>query len=337
MSEHDESAARDPRARPPDPAGTRPRHDPASLLPARPLGVTLPGEPEPVDAEVVEEPREGDLLPERHAPAAAPALASARAEEPPYAPRFQFVLGALLAVGAAAVVAVVALILAPGGGGRSGPAWSAWRPVAGKANGAQQIADHVAHYYRLPDRRQIVLVSAGPLEVAGLPLTVALRESADQGGNIVLYQGKGVLYRMCGLGENCAIATGRPSVQRTLLLRREALELALYSFRYLDGVQQVVVFLPPRKGQRPSNALFFRASDIHAEIERPLAATLTPRVPGVNNVTSWPDAALVNQLTTPTLFKFSLTPANQDNSAFLVLDPFDPTAPPPSGGEVASG
>jgi hypothetical protein len=335
MSEHGEIAPHDPRARPADPAGTQPRHDPQTLLPSKPLDVPAL-DPETVDAEVVDEPGDGDMLPQRHAPAGAPALAAA--DEAPYAPRFQFVLGALLAVGAAAVVAVVALIVAPGGGsGQSGPPWSAWHPVNGKGDPSQQIADHVSPQYRLPDGRQAVLVSAGPLEVAGLPLTVALRESPSQGGNIVLYQGKGVLYRMCGLGENCAIATGNPSKRRGFLMRREALELALYSFRYLDGIKEVVVFLPPPKGQRANNALFFRADDSRPELQRPLRATLTPRAPTVDNVTRWPDAPVVYRLTEPTQFTFSLTPANQDNAAFLVLDPADPTAPPPSGGQVANG
>jgi hypothetical protein len=343
MSDHDERSARDPRDRPPDPAGTRPRHDPAALLPTAPA--PQPHEPDVVDADAVEEDGTAagtagdrpDLLPERPAPAAPPAQRAAE-EHSPYAPRFQFVLGALLAVGAAAVVAVAALIVAPGGGsGPKGPAWSAWAPSAKAGDGAQQIAAHVGPAYRLPDHHQIVLISAGGLEVAGLPLTVALRESTKQGGNIVLYDGKGVLYRMCGLGQNCAIATGKPSTARGFLLRREALELALYSFRYLDGVKQVVVFLPPPKGKRPSSALFFRADDNRPELQRPLRATLAPRVPSVGTVTASPDAALVDQLTEPTQFRFSLTPANQDNSAFLVLDPFDPSAPLPSGGQQVSG
>jgi hypothetical protein len=331
MSGGNELTPRDPRERPPDPAGTRPRHDPTSLLPSAPI--PLP-EPDVVDAEVVED--GGELLPERHAPAGAPAPA-ARAAAAPYAPRFQFILGALLAVGAAAVVAVIALVVAPGGGSdQQGPAWSAWHPTPAGGDGAAQIAAHVGPAYKLPDHRQMVLISAGPLQVAGLPLTVALRESPSQGGDIRVYNGKGVLYRMCGLGDNCAIATGKPSVSRQLLLRREALELALYSFRYLKGMEQVVVFLPPPPGKRPSTALFFRAGDIHPELQRPLNATLTATVPGVTDVTASPDAAFVDELTTRMEYNFSLTPANQDNSAFLVLDSFDPTAPLPSGGQSIS-
>jgi hypothetical protein len=38
-------------------------------------------------------------------------------------------------------------------------------------------------------------------------------------------------------------------------------------------------------------------------------------------VTRSPDAQLVNTITTPKLFTFSFTQANQDARAFLVLDP----------------
>ena len=147
-----------------------------------------------------------------------------------------------------------------------------------------------------------------------------MRESADEGGDIKLFDGKGVLYRLCGLGPKCAIDRGKASTSRHLLLRREALELALYSFRYLD-VDQAVVFMPPKKGEDPTQALFFRRSDVGPAIDQPLRATLAPRAPSVKSVTKSPDAGLVNQLTSRTLYKFSLTQANQDNRAFLVLDP----------------
>ena len=51
-------------------------------------------------------------------------------------------------------------------------------------------------------------------------------------------------YILCGLGQNCSIKGGTASEERHALLRREALELALYTFKYVDGVDSVSVFLP---------------------------------------------------------------------------------------------
>ncbi|HVP02632.1 MAG TPA: hypothetical protein VMT10_08690 [Solirubrobacteraceae bacterium] len=331
-----------------DPAGTGPRHDPRDLLPAR--RAVLPDEIE--DANVVEgdavdvtdgEPdpagapddEHHELLPERVAAAGAPALSAAAA---PHASRFQFLAGALVAIGAAAVVLAVGFVVGGAGGraGSSGPAWSAWHPSSSAA-AAQQIADYVGQQYHLHDGRQLVLAQGGPLKVAGLPLTVALRETAAQGGDIKLYDDKGVLFRMCGLGRNCAIAEGKPSVERHLLLRREALELALYAFRYMDGVKQIAVLLPPAPGKLPSQAVFFRREELAPELRRPLDTTLTAEAPTVRTMTRSPDALLVDQLTLPTLFKFSLTQANQDDRAFLVLDPFTAASGSSSGSRGTSG
>ena len=327
----------DPRRRPPDPAGTRPRHDPDSLLPAR-------REPQRSDgslfmdanaAQEHEAARSGEMLMGQAALAGdggATAPPAPVRTDTDYTPRFQFVLGGLIAVALASLTIFGALTFGNGAGDKSsepsGPLWSDWSPREGAGSAPQQIAEHVGEEYHLPDGKQLVLATGGGLEIAGLPLTVALRKSAAEGGDIKLFDGKGVLYRLCGLGPKCAIATGKASTSRHLLLRREALELALYSFRYLD-VDQAVVFMPPRKGQDPTQALFFQRSDVEPSLDHPLRATLAPHVPSVRSVTRSPDARLVDSLTTKTLYKFSLTQANQDNRAFLVLDPLVTTTKSP--------
>jgi hypothetical protein len=324
----------DPRLRPPDPAGTQPKWDPEALLPkrepVRPAGSALwdPSATAPHDPDAESESDvagDDEDAPERDDEDRIAAAAAAPTESK-YAPRFQFALGALLAIGAAAVVLLVA-VLAGGGSTKQqavdlGPSWSKWHPNANGADGPTQIAEHVGPEYRLPNGKQLVAVTGGPLEIAGLPVTVAIRQTAAQGGDIKLFDGSGVLFRLCGLGPKCAIDEGKASTQRHLLLRREALELALYAFRYLN-VDETVVFLPPRKGQDPTQAVYFRRADadLRNAVARPLDATLVQQTPSVSGVTRSPDAQLVNTITTPKLFKFSFTQANQDARAFLVLDP----------------
>jgi hypothetical protein len=326
----------DPRLRPPDPAGTQPKFDPESLLPRRsvastasPTGAlwdpsaTRPHDPDFDAAADVATEDEEHRAPE-------PELVAAAADAPResrYSPRFQFALGALLAVGAAGIVLLVALLVDHNKSTSSqalnrGPSWSKWQPTPNGADGPTQIAEHVGKEYRLPNGKQLVAVTGGPLEIAGLPVTVAVREAASQGGDIKLIDGNGVLFRMCGLGDKCAITEGKASTKRHLLLRREALELALYAFRYLS-VDEAVVFLPPRKGKDPTQALFFRRDDqdLRNAVARPLDATLVRETPSVSGVTRSPDAQLVNTITTPKMFTFSFTQANQDARAFLVLDP----------------
>lgn len=237
-------------------------------------------------------------------------------------------LAGLLA-GAAVAILLVALALrdGPAEGGPAGPsadtAWSAWQPRATEdpASGAREIAERVADRYTASDGDQLVYVEGGTMRIDDLRLTVAVRLPESAGGRLELFSDSGVLYRMCGLGRDCTVASGRPSVERHLLLRRQALELALHSFRYLEGVQQVAVLLPPTPARRAGQAVFFRRPQVAPEVRKPLDATLTERTPVIANVTRSPDALLVQQLTIPALFTYSFTPRDRRNRAFLLLDP----------------
>ena len=90
-----------------------------------------------------------------------------------------------------------------------------------------------------------------------------------------------------------------------MLLRREVLQLGLYSLRYLD-VDQVVVFMPPRRGGHASQALFFRRPRCSTSSQKPLETTLVDRAPTVARMTKSPDALLVQRLTLPALFRFNV-------------------------------
>jgi hypothetical protein len=302
----------DPRLRPPDPAGTQPKFDPKELLPPKRREPLLrPGVP-PVGVDLRMTPPEPPRAPEPPVPGHRAVAA---------APRFQFALGALIAVAIAGIVAAAAIVIGTPADPK-GPAvvknWSAWQPQRGAGDPATQIAEHVGREYRLPDGKQLVAVTGGAMQIASLPLYPALRNEV---GDIKLIEGKGVLFRLCGLGEKCAIESGEASQERHLLLRREALELALYSFRYLN-VDYAVVFLPPKKGEDPSQALYLPRKDVQGALNRPLSATLFHRTPNTKTVTASPDAAFVQTLTTRQLFTIKgFTQGNQDDKAYLVLEP----------------
>jgi hypothetical protein len=175
----------------------------------------------------------------------------------PFRSRFGFVWGALVGIGACAAAAFALLVAAPG---ESGPKlaanWSPWEPETSRmVEGAQDIADHVGLQYKLDGGEQLVSVRSSKLELGGQPIGVAVRPS---GGEIQFLEGDGLLYILNGLGPNGRLPTGTPSKERGRLLMREALELALYSFRYLDDVTMVAVLLPqtarrpPRRRTRSS-------------------------------------------------------------------------------------
>jgi hypothetical protein len=309
---------RDDQQRPWDPAGTQPKHDPETLLPDTPEPL-LPPEAEVVESDAVDEDG-SDLLPQRRTAAAA---AVAPAKRSTYSPRFQFLTGALVAVGIAALAGIALLIIGPSTK-TEGPPWSPWKPSSSGIQGATEIASHVAPEYR-DDGKQLVNVDANDLSFKGVPLTVALRTAPEQGGNIQIHDEKGVLYQLCGLGPSCSIDHGKASTERGLLLRREGLELALYTFRYLNDVKQVVVLIPPVKGKAQTVALYFRRDEVKAELARPLTSSLVPKAPTVSSVTLSPDAALVDQATDEP-YLFTLNGSSFNNGGFLVLEPYTPAA-----------
>jgi hypothetical protein len=236
---------------------------------------------------------------------------------PPYQSRFQLIFGVLLGVGLAALVAT-AIVLA-GGRKAQDPAaatWAGWHPTASDGLAAvNQIADHVGQRYVLPSGNQLVGVRGGALELANLPVTIALAQQ----GQVKILDEKGVLYNLCGLGTNCSIKEGKPTYARSLVLRREALELALYTFRYIKNVNQVVVILPPKKGDKPGYAMFYRRDDVGASLNRPLAATLPGQPPVPPNVPK-AEQAFINSLTSGNFFAFTPQEGG-DAHIYLVLRP----------------
>jgi len=233
----------------------------------------------------------------------------------PHVARFQLILGALLGIGAVAIVAALLIGTGPSAGPRAD--WSPWSPASDKAgDAAQEIANHVAPSYRLDGGRQLVAITGGTLEVADLPVRLAL---TDQGNTSVL-KGDGALYTLCGLGPKCSIDSGLPSQKRHLLLRREALELALYTFRYVRGTDYVVALLPPRKGTNPTQAMFFRKDDLEGQLDRPLNVTLSSPPPRSSALNAG-DVSSLEALTAKRLFEFKFQ-QGPDTSVFLVLQPF---------------
>jgi len=234
----------------------------------------------------------------------------------PQADRFRFVLGALVGLGMAFGALAVYLI---GQGPSQESKWSDWRPKSQGAKGAQEIAKRIAPTYKLPEGGQLVAIRGGSLKIADLDVNIAVRKPRD----ISVLEGRGVLYTLCGLGPRCSIDTGKPTPERHLLLQREALELALYSFHDLRGIDNVVVLLPPRKGSPPRQAMLFRKNSLEPQLETPLRLTLDSPPPTPATLLDSPEADQISRLTTPSLFSFKIE-QGQDASAFLVLDPLKP-------------
>jgi hypothetical protein len=269
--------------------------------------------------------------------------------------RFGFITGALAGTGVAALVVTILIVF--GGGpssvGTTDDDWSSWRPEATDTFGAAaQIGSHVAQRYRLNDGSQIVGIDAGPIAFRSEVLAQVVLRTAAVGGDIVPIDGRGLLYTFNGLGENGSIKLDKPSPERLAVLEKAALELALYTFRYVSDVDHLVVILPPlppdatasasalpsgatgatgaatgtnSTGSRdPSRVLFFRPGDLRAQLESPLSATI-PENPARPAQVTPAEVKAMSALMDPQFFEatFQQTP---DGKVFLILERPKPVA-----------
>jgi hypothetical protein len=273
-----------------------------------------------------------------------------RSQPSPHSHKFQAVTAALVGLAIGAIVVAIAVL---SNGSSSGPSvpWSSWQPVDSGTVGAREIADHVAPLYRISPVDQLAVVTvvglSSPTNAASTTnatssgLQVAVRPDPTSSA-VSLLTGKTIGYNLCGIGgSNCAIGVGLPSSDRLLLLRREALELALYTFKYVSGVDNVVAILPPghttptstlsakppssNATNKPLNvALLFLHDELRPLLSQPLGATLPEQFPPtVGQMRTAPEAGLVEQVTARGMFSQSVSQA-QDGSNLIVLDQLPP-------------
>lgn len=254
-----------------------------------------------------------------------------RARLAAYRGRFGLLYLALAVVAGAGVGAFVVLLSRPD----AAPAarWSAWVPTGSDSAKAKQIAARISKRYHLDNGQQLAAALVGPPQVAAgggvggdIPVrAIAIRPDTSTGkqeeGDISIIDAKGTLMIiLCGLGQNCSIKSGKPSEARHALLQRQALELALYTFKYVHDVKAITVFLPPRpNGQATGTSVFLQKSDVRKELSRPLSRTIGPVPPAIGKMRR-AELATLNRITRPRLYTYEYQQA-QDGSAVLVLNP----------------
>ncbi len=271
--------------------------------------------------------------------------------------RFRAAIATLVGI-AIGAIAVAAVVLVSGDTKAATPQWSTWKPSDSGTAGAREIADHLAPLYRISPVNQLDVVTVVNLANAsaaatgatgstagasnGLQVAVRANPSSSQ---VSLLSGNTIAYNLCGIGSsNCTIGVGKATPDRLLLLRREALELALYTFKYIGGVQNVVAILPPghtvqgcsgicptphqKTSVKPVDiALLFVKAELKPWLDQPISATFPERFPPeVPELSLWkqtPEAGLVAQITERGLFSEKLVQA-QDGSNLILLDPQPP-------------
>ncbi|HSC49884.1 MAG TPA: hypothetical protein VLD16_06425 [Gaiellaceae bacterium] len=213
------------------------------------------------------------------------------------------VLGA--AVGAA-LGALIVLVERPGP--QPPPPWSAWQPQASsESSRLLEIADHVGQEYRLPSGNQLTAVKIGG-PATGKNLKAILIPNKPKPSTLADFErfdeSKSAIFVLCGLGQNCKIGEGAPSTSRGAVIRREALELALYTLRYNKPIDNVLVFVPPGPGEkRFTSTLFFHRSELSSRLSHPLRTTLPHKAPQPDAFATT-EKKTVDELTGSVLYKY---------------------------------
>jgi hypothetical protein len=229
-------------------------------------------------------------------------LAQAEAPSSAGIPRTRLLMAGAAVVVLLAVVVGGALLLL----GEKQP-WSDWKPKASSDPNVvmHEIASHVGPRYRLANG----VALAGSLDTSRLLL------GNEQITAIVLDPGMAdqqlvaqptptdtVQFTFCGSGPICALPRRGAAVET--VARSEALELALYAFKYVPAVNTVVVTLPPRAGEATSQALVVTRTDAQRSLSHPLKDSLgwvdPPRADRI-------DAALATKaaaITAPHVFRY---------------------------------
>jgi hypothetical protein len=241
-----------------------------------------------------------------------------------HAGKFKVAYFALAAILGAAIGTFVLLVERPTP--PPPPPWSLWRPTAAApVERANEIAEYVGSQYHLPSGKRLVRVGVGGPGNANDPIRAMFVAKTTNPKNQDDYDQvdttKSMMFILCGAGKNCAIKEGKPSTARAAVLRREALELALYTFEYVPGTDSVVAFFPPKPGEDPTFALFFRKDDFDNQLDRPLRHTL-PRARPPQPATTLPrgERKTIDELTTTRVFRWGLR-NTQTGERILVLEP----------------
>jgi hypothetical protein len=252
-----------------------------------------------------------------------------RARKTSYRLRFGIIYLVLAAIVGAGVGTFVVLASRPAP--PEAAAWSSWEPTGSKLAQVRQIADRIPKAYKQPNGEQLTVTQASQLTVTTGPVaSIIVRPDASRGraeeSDIDTYSAAdAVSYGLCGLGSgsHCGMSLGT-SGELLMLLSRQALELALYTFKYVSDVNSVVVFLPPSPEGQPSVSVFFRRGDVADELRRPLSHLLPARTPNPASLSNI-ELGNIAKLTRPRTYSFEFNAAG-DGKPILIL------TPPPSVG-----
>jgi hypothetical protein len=243
-----------------------------------------------------------------------------------YTGRFLFIYVGLAVVLVAAVTGVVVLAMKPAP--PKPPPWSTWRPANGNASMVTgEIISHISHQYKLNaagDQLLVVFPSAPEVNQNTKNYdvsTIGIRPTATAQTLSSIVATTGIVQQQfCGLGQSCSISRGTATSERERLVRREALEIALYTFKFVPSINGVLAYMPPPPGQAPTTLLFLERSGLSKQLSEPIRKTLPLATPPLPTSADTAESGTIDKLTLPIEygFQFQLLP---NKTQAIILTP----------------
>jgi hypothetical protein len=200
--------------------------------------------------------------------------------------------------------------------------WSAYQPKGDGIERAQNIANHVANSYFEGGTTLAAVYAQRPVinsaRVDAFAIGRAPTASVGGGFERVEPADKSMFYVICGSGQRCAIP-GRATPERALLLRRQALELALYTFKYMEDVDSVVTLMPPVGNVNPAG--YFKRSAMRENLEKPLFETLPAQGPFETENAAIEDSEDADRLSADRFFQSAVQELPSGGAALVLTPP----------------
>jgi hypothetical protein len=258
----------------------------------------------PVGAASSLEPGPGAIEAEPAKPLAPRVSRTERARQTAYRSRFVLVYFLLAVLAGSAIGALVVVLTRP-----SAPkkvAWSTWRPE-GHNESARilQIATHVPKSYRLKNGRPLVIAEASSPSVSitnnGEQIDIPISQITLLPALDTVDASSSLQISFCGSGKqpSCELALSKAAAT---YLRRETLELALYTFKYASSIQSITFLMPPTS---PQTAIFLQRHDVAQQLAEPLVHTLAATPPKIGKVPT-SELRVINKTTHPNLYHFDV-------------------------------
>ena len=225
----------------------------------------------------------------------------------------------LLAVGVGVAVGLGIVLIGRGSDHKAATGAQTFKPTQSGELGAKEIARHVGLKYRQSDGAPLTAVIGERPNFQGQPLSFYLirpHDAQDADKDIAIFPlGNGIMYAMCGFGKNCGTTT--ETAQDALLLKREALELTMNTFKSDSAVDTVTTLLPPL--QQGNLAIIFRRSDLNAWVHRPLSSLLS--TPGTLKPGQVPaaEAQRIDTVSAGSLYTFDAVQGPEGNAYFRLV------------------